>query len=172
MKSTKWAWCGAAALLVGATFVPTAEAWAAAGTAHGITVTLDFSSNPATSLNPVVGPPLTIPASCPFDYTTIFTVTGNGVYHQTSIPSGGDWGGQTVNGSATLNDGALQYVGQATGWGGGGNNATGQGEEGETFHFHGTSATDGSALDVSIDYHGTLNDAGNLTNFSEDVSCR
>ena len=166
---------GAAAILAGGAgaLVSTGVAWASAGPAHGITITLDFSSNPSSTLNPVVGPPLTIPGTCPFDAAAVFTVTGNAVEHGVGNKNG-DWGGGTVEGAATLaeGDGAPAYAGQVTAWFGGGNNATGQAEEGETFHFHGTSTSDGSSLDVYVSYHGTMNDNGSITSFAESVICK
>ena len=172
MNSRTRIWFGATAALIGATCLSAPTAWAASlGHNQGGTITVDFSTNPMTTLNPPVGPPLTIPFTCPFGYNAVFAVTGNSQFHETFSPSGGGWGGDTANGAAVLTDGSNQWVGQATGWSGGGSNATGQGEEGETFHFHGTSTSDGSSLDVKISYHATLNDAGTLTNFSENFTC-
>ena len=179
MHTWKPARLGTAALIIGglgALSLSTGAAWASGGTVHGVKITLEFSPNSVEafdpfSLNPPLGPALSL-TGCPFDTAATFTVTGNGELHGTSAPSGGDWGGETFNGSATLNDGELSYIGQLTLWNGGGNNHSGQAEEGETFHFHGTSTSDGSSLDVSIGYHGTLNNNGTVTNLSESVVCR
>jgi hypothetical protein len=120
-------------------------------------------------------------AGCPFDSGAAFLGTGNVVLHETDNNNGG-WGGGTGTGKAILQvkDRTQLYSGQATAWLGGGTNVgpddtTGQAEEGETFHFHGTavdSTNPWPKLDVSIDYHLTVNNHGSLTNMSEDISCR
>ena len=155
-------------------------------TGHGITFPLDFIGNFLTnpnSLNPL-GPPLTIPPGCPFDYNAVFNITGNGVIHQTGN-NNGFWTGGTIEGSTTLNEmnaegvqGPNLYTGRATAWGGFGTNnngttdVTAQAEEGEQFHFQGVS-TDGNntPLRVDIAYHATMNNNGTFTNFSESVVC-
>ena len=127
---------------------------------------------PWAALNPFIGPALTIPGNCPFDDNAVFTITGNSQEHGTSNHDGNaDWGGITAEGTATLTDGDSFWSGQATFWGGGGNNSTGQGEEGETFHFNGASVPGGATLDVHVSYHATFNNNGTVTNMHESVVC-
>jgi hypothetical protein len=152
-----------------------APAGAAPGqTAHGIPVTIGFSD-----LNPMVGNALTIPSNCPFDSSAEFLIPmANGVMHQTGNANG-FWAGGTVEGAAELVDSTVDgfspYFGHATYWTGFGTNrsqtdTTGQAEEGETFDFAGTNGG-GQPLQVHIQYHGTKNDSGTITNFSESVIC-
>ena len=89
-----------------------------------------------------------LPANCPTflsdqtDNWALNFVSGKAVAHGTTNKNG-DWGGDTATGQAQLVDsnGVVQYSGQATEWGGGGQNTpTGvqQSEGGFTAHFHGS----------------------------------
>jgi hypothetical protein len=170
---------GAAAIGSLGAFVPAASA-APGQTAKGLTITLDFSANPSTTLEPPSPPfaPLTIPANCPFDTGAVFTVTGNAVGHGVTNNNGA-WFGQTIEGAATLADGDASpiYAGHLTGWTGFGTNmnqsdATGQIETGLTLDFEGVSTTDPSnTLDVHIDWQGTQNNNGTVTAMLEHFTC-
>ncbi|HZU75088.1 MAG TPA: hypothetical protein VE990_20190 [Acidimicrobiales bacterium] len=155
---------------------------ASAATGHGVTLTFNFTGGDnitSFDLQPVPPPPepqLVIPSNCPFDLNAVFTMVANGVNHQTGNKNG-FWAGGTATGPTALSEGAgpALYTGQATVWGGFGTNqsftdTTGQGEEGETFHFHGTSTT-GQSLDVRIDYQFTLNNQGVQTASHEAMTC-
>lgn len=167
--------CGLAAMGLAGPAFASAQTQPQTQTFHNYTFTLDFSTNPNTTLEPAFMPPLEFPQNCPFDSSAVFTITGNAVVHQTGN-NNGFWLSETGNGPATLtNEGAMIYSGRVTAWGGLGTNqgptdSTGQAEEGTTFHFHGTNSSGGS-LDVSIDYHVTLNNAGTMTSSSEDMTC-
>ena len=162
---------GTAAVLVGGSsgLVLSPAAARAASQDHQKDVTMPF---PWAALNPFFGPALTIPPNCPFGGDATISITGNFQQHGTSNHDGNaDWGGQTGEGIATLTDGDSVWSGQATFWGGGGNNSTGQGEEGETFHFNGVSVPGGATLDVHVSYHATINNNGTVTNMNESVVC-
>ena len=180
---------GAVVLLGGVVGVglATAPAWGATMfSGHGVTVAFDFgASGVPQAFNLNAGPPLApfdpVAAGCPFDSGAAFLVTGNAVLHETTNNNGG-WGGGTATGQAILqtSGGTTLYSGQATVWLGGGGNTTvpgaiGQAEEGETFHFHGKAVDPRNPvqfLDVSLDYHVTVNNNGTVTKQSEDLSCR
>ena len=163
-----------------------APAWGAALTGHNAESVADFgySGIPgAFNLNAGFGMAPFDPSKvgCPFDSTVAFVMVGNGVEHMTWNKNG-FWGGGTATGPTTLetSDGTPLYVGQATVWSGGGTNIApgeqvGQFEIGETFHFHGTASDPKSSwpkLDVTLDYHLTVNNNGTPTNMSEDLTCR
>jgi hypothetical protein len=106
-------------------------------------------------------PPVQVPANCPFgqnDDASFLMLSGNGVFHD-SQNKNGDWGGSTIEGIAQFTVGTATYVGHLTMWGGGGNNAKGQNEGGQTMTFHGT-GPDGT-LDVHVNGHGTTSASGN-----------
>jgi hypothetical protein len=145
-------------------------------TAHGISMSLDFSSNPNTTLEPPQPPfaPLAFPANCPIDANAVFTITGNAVQHGVTNKNGG-WFGETIEGSAILADGNASYTGHFTGWTGFGTNqnsqdATGQLETGLTADFHGVSTT-GQTVSVHVAWHGTENNNGNITVLDESLAC-
>lgn len=114
--------------------------------------------------------PFSIPANCPFTNENFGFqfLSGNAVEHEETNKNG-DWGGDTIEGTAQFgvvgDDGSLTawYQGRLTTWEGGGNNAGGQTEFGETFTFHGSSVGGSGTLDVHFHIHATTNDAGVLT---------
>src|SRR5579862_1265634 len=140
-------------------------------------------ASPACGFNPILtgpAPPfVTFVGSCP-DFVTTDTwalnfTGGNAVIHGTQNKNG-DWGGETANGPAVLttSDGAVQYTGKATEWGGGGQNSnpggqpTNQSVNGFTFHFNGS----GPAGTISIHAHShqTTNNAGTVTSNVQDAT--
>ena len=166
---------------LGIGFLALPAAAAPSQTAHGITLQLDFSSNPMTTLEPPPPlPPLSIPSSCPFTASAVFTITGNAVAHQ-SGNNNGFWAGATVEGAASLADGtASPYVGHLTAWTGFGTNVSvadaaanvpGQAEVGLTLDFKGMNAAN-RTLSVHIDWHGTMNNSGTVTAVTSHVTCR
>jgi hypothetical protein len=110
-----------------------------------------------------LGPAPSLPANCPFpnaDANFIFS-NGNTVSHDTSNKNG-DWGGFTAEGTATFyEDTTPWYTGHLSMWGGGGNNAKSQNENGSTMDFHGTGAA--GSLDIHANFHATFNAAGTMT---------
>ena len=130
----------------------------------------------ACGQNPVLtGPPppfVNIPSNCPAflstDKWTLDFLGGNSVGHGT-INKNGDWGGGTAEGPAVLatSDGATQYSGHATVWGGGGQNSnpggppTNQSEGGETLHFNGSGPA--GSISIHVHFHATTNNAGTPT---------
>ena len=144
------------------------------------------SADPLCGLNPILtgpAPPfVTFVGSCP-DFLTSDTwalnfTDGNSVSHGTQNKNG-DGGGGTANGPAvmTTSDGTIQYAGQATEWGGGGQNSnpggdpTNQSETGFTFHFIGSGIA--GTIDIHAHSHQTTNNAGTLTSnvTSATVTC-
>lgn len=134
------------------------------------------SGDPLCGLNPIItgpAPPfVTFVGTCP-DFLTsdawnLNFVDGNSVSHGT-LNKNGDWGGGTANGSAVLttSDDKVQYSGQATEWGGGGQNSnpggdpTQQSENGFTLHFHGSGPA--GTIDIHVNQHTTTNNAGTTT---------
>jgi hypothetical protein len=141
-------------------------------------IILDFG-NPLTDPNFSLVPPVpaiafAIPASCPFDATAQFLMTGgNAVLHSTSN-NNGDWGGGTAAGPAILSwsGSATTYSGQLATWGGSGGNTTGQFELGETFTFHGMSNdSTPQPLTVKIHWHGTGSASRNITAITSSFTC-
>jgi hypothetical protein len=105
-----------------------------------------------------LGPsPVGLPSNCPFpngDANFVF-LSGNGVGHD-STNKNGDWGGETVTGTANFLEGStLIDTGHLTIWGGGGNNNQGQGEGGFTLNFTGSSVT------IHVNGHNTQSASGN-----------
>jgi hypothetical protein len=147
-------------------------------TAKGVTVTAYVGTDPTPgptsfSLQPpaFTGITVPVPGNCPFDANAFITITGNAVGHGT-INKNGDWGGNTIEGTAVLTDPGNDaftgpFNGHATGWGGGGQNSNpggpplNQGETGQTFTFNGTDGS-GNALTVTFDWHFTQNNLGQL----------
>ncbi|HKD93769.1 MAG TPA: hypothetical protein VKB43_03575 [Gaiellaceae bacterium] len=144
-------------------------------------------ADPLCGLNPLLtgpAPPdqVTIIGTCPDFLTTddwaLNFTDGNSVSHGTQNKNG-DWGGGTANGPAALtsSDGAVQYTGQATEWGGGGQNSnpggppTNQSEGGFTFHFNGSGPA--GTISIHIHQHSTTNNAGTPTSnvFGATVTC-
>jgi hypothetical protein len=133
--------------------------------------------DPICGLNPILtgtGPPppfVTVTGNCPaFLFTDPWElnfVDGNSVSHGT-LNKNGDWGGGTANGTAVLMDGnTLEYSGQATEWGGGGQNSnpggppTNQSAGGFTFHFNGSGPA--GTITIHIHSHQTTNNSGTPT---------
>lgn len=158
-----------AVLAVGA-----ATASAGGGTFNGTTHC--NPGDPSCSANVLLtGPPppfVSLPSNCPAflstdDWTLAF-IDGNSVSHGT-LNKNGDWGGGTAEGTAELtsSDNTVQYMGQATEWGGGGQNSdpgadpTQQSENGFTLHFHGSGAA--GTIDIHLDIHSTTNNSGTPT---------
>jgi hypothetical protein len=116
--------------------------------------------------------PLPAPANCPFGQTddASFTMlSGHGVMHD-STNKNGDWGGETIEGIAQFTVGSATYTGHLTLWGGGGNNAVGQNEGGETLSFHGTGSS--GTLDVHFIGHSTTSASGNQSgHMSGTITC-
>ncbi len=95
-------------------------------------------------------------------------VTGNGVQHDTTNKNG-DWGGLTAEGTAWFQEnGTPMYLGHATLWGGGGNNAGSQTEGGFTLSFTGTGT--GGTLTIHLNQHTTTNNGGTTTSSHLDGS--
>jgi hypothetical protein len=143
---------------------------------HGVTIPLDFSTNPMTTLEPPAPlAPLDLTA-CPFDTTAVFSVTGNVTEHSTENNNGG-WGGATLTGIATLTTATAVYQGHLAGWTGGGTNigptdTSGQSEAGLEMTFHGVNVANSSqTLTVQIGWHYTANNAGTPTAMNESVNC-
>lgn len=130
--------------------VPAAYATAQTGSATGMT----FDLGPS---------PIGLPPTCGVDngdLNFLFT-SGSVVFHDTSNANG-DWGGETVQGSANLYDGSTQIaVGHLTIWGGGGNNARGQNEGGLTVNFSGSG--DSGSIMIHVTLHQTVNAGGRPT---------
>jgi hypothetical protein len=117
-------------------------------------------------------PFVTVASNCPSFLTTdtwqLNFTDGNAVLHFTQNKNG-DWGGETANGTAVLttSDGTVQYTGQATTWGGGGQNSnpggdpTQQSASGFTFHFHGSGPA--GTISIQAHAHATTNNAGTMT---------
>jgi hypothetical protein len=155
-----------------------APAFASSGTTNG-TGHCD-PSDPACGANPVLqGPPppfVTIPSNCPAflssDTWTLNFVSGSSVSHGTTNKNG-DWGGFTAQGQAVLatSDGAAQYAGHLTEWGGGGNNAGGQTDGGFTLAFNGSGSA--GSLSIHVSDGSTTNNAGTPTGSHQNikVSC-
>jgi hypothetical protein len=115
---------------------------------------------PAAGMTFDLGPnPNGLPASCPFangDANFVF-LSGKGVDHE-SVNNNGDWGGETVQGTAQFyEDSTLIDTGHLTIWGGGGNNAKAQTEGGLTLNFVGSSVT------IHVNFHSTTNAHGTPT---------
>ena len=172
MKPTVVAALVAAAALCLAAGVTTAFAGSSTinGTSHC------DPSDPLCGVNPLLtGPPppfVAIPANCPAflssDAWSLNFVDGNSVSHGT-LNKNGDWGGFTATGPAVLtsSDGEVQYTGQATAWGGGGQNSnpggppTQQSEDGFTVHFNGSGPL--GTLMIHFNRHLTTNNSGTPT---------
>jgi hypothetical protein len=167
-----------AALLAAAAFCLVAgvtSAFAGSSTQNGTS-----HCNPADPLcgfNPILtgtGPPppfVTVNGNCPtFLYSDPWAlnfVDGNSVSHGT-LNKNGDWGGATATGPAVLTDGdTLEYSGQATVWGGGGQNSnpggppTNQSAGGFTFHFNGSGPA--GTISIHLHSHQTTNNSGTTT---------
>jgi hypothetical protein len=128
-------------------------------------------------------PGVVIPGNCPAFLSTgnwmLAFVSGNAVMHFTQNANG-DWGGLTATGQAQLTNlttGTVEYAGQATEWGGGGQNSnpggppTQQSAGGFTSHFHGSGPA--GSIDISASQHSTTNNAGTPTanKFNVNVTC-
>lgn len=117
-------------------------------------------------------PPVAVPANCPFGQTddaSVLMLSGHGVFYGTENPNG-DWGGQTIEGTAQFTVGDATYTGHLTTWGGGGNNIKGQNEGGDTLSFHGTGSN--GTLDVHVTGHGTTSASGNQSgHMSGTITC-
>ena len=124
-------------------------------------------------VNPLFGGPpppgVSLPSNCPAFLSTdaweLNFVDGNSVSHGTANKNG-DWGGGTAEGAAVLtsSEGAVEYSGHATEWGGGGENSltgTNQTEGGFTLHFNGSGPA--GTIDIHIDSHSTTNNSGTPT---------
>lgn len=103
--------------------------------------------------------PVDLPPSCPFDNgdaNFVFT-SGTAVFHDTTN-NNGDWGGQTMQGTAIFYEGTtLLDQGHLTVWEGGGNNAKGQTDGGLTLSFN------GAAVQIHVSGQMTTNAAGRPT---------
>jgi hypothetical protein len=121
---------------------------------------------------PLGPPPVPVPANCPFGQTdgvSITMLSGHGVMHD-STNKNGDWGGDTLEGIAQFTIGSATYTGHLTMWGGGGVNAMGQNEGGDTLSFHGTGTS--GTLDVQISGHSTTSASGNQSgHLSGTITC-
>ena len=138
-----------------------------------------------------LGPSPTGVGNCTFanNDASFLVVSGNVVRHDTTNKNG-DWGGITFTGDAIFQEAPYSgfdsngnpidtgapvglYEGHLTYWTGGGNNAGGQSEGGETVTFHGTALSGAGTLDIHVNGHGTTNNSGaptaNVLNVS--VSC-
>jgi hypothetical protein len=162
----------AGALALGGLAISAAPAFAASSTMNGTTHCSLSDPTCSSNLGPILqGPPppgVTLPANCPAflssDAWNLVFTDGNSVSHGT-INKNGDWGGGTATGTAQLVDshGVAQYTGQATEWGGGGQNSnpggdpTQQSENGFTTHFHGTGPA--GSIDIHVNGHMTTNNA-------------
>ena len=161
----------AGALALGGLAISAAPAFAASSTMNGTTHCDLSDPTCASASGPILtGPPppgVTLPANCPAFLSTdnwqLAFVAGNSVSHGT-INKNGDWGGGTATGTATLVDGnVVEYSGQATEWGGGGQNSnpggmpTQQSMNGFTVHFHGSGPA--GSIDIHINQHMTTNNA-------------
>lgn len=157
--------------------LPATVALAASGNAASHWTGHCDPSSTVCGSNPLLtGPPppfVTIPANCPAflstDTWSLDFVGGSSVFHETTNANG-DWGGFTAQGQAdfTTHDGTVQYVGHATVWGGGGNNAASQTEGGFTLNFSGSGIA--GNLSIHIDGHQTTNNSGTSTADVRNVS--
>ena len=185
MSKVKFGWrlVGAGALAGAGLFGLAGMAGASAGvgntTQHGPPSTLmEPDQNgvlqpafPAIDVGPTMAPP-----NCPFFGEDVFinfvAGEGNGVLHG-SFNANGDWGGGTGEGPGTITDGEgnVLYSGHLTEWGGGGNNAKAQSENGFTLSFTGT-GVDGS-ITVNAVSHMTTNAHGAVTSnlFNASIAC-
>ena len=105
----------------------------------------------------------TPPPNCPFSTgdLALVWVSGTMVSHD-STNKNGDWGGQTVQGTAQFQvNGTTLYTGHGTFWVGSGNNKAGQTEFGITSNFSGTGSA--GSFSLHIDGHMTTNNAGTPT---------
>jgi hypothetical protein len=69
----------------------------------------------------------------------------------------GDWGGETISGTAQFSEGTtLVDTGHLTIWDGGGGNVKGQDEGGQTLNFV------GSLVTIHVVFHGTTSASGNM----------
>jgi hypothetical protein len=114
----------------------------------------------ATGMTFDLGPsPVGLPSNCTVpnnDANFVFT-SGSAVFHE-STNNNGDWGGETVQGTANFyEDSTLIATGHLTIWGGGGNNARGQNEGGLTLNFSSPSVS------IHVNFHGTVNANGTPT---------
>jgi hypothetical protein len=107
-----------------------------------------------------LGPsPVGLPSNCSFpngDANFLF-LSGHGVEHGSSNKNG-DWGGETLTGTAQFyEDSTLIDTGHLTIWEGGGNNSKGQNEGGLTLNFSGSSVT------IHVNGHMTQSASGKMT---------
>ncbi len=135
-----------------ALMLPATDAAAAAQTADAAGITFDLGPSP-----------IGLPADCSFsngDANFVY-LDGNAVGHDTSN-NNGDWGGETIEGTASFMEGDVAlYEGHLTIWGGGGNNAKAQTEGGLTLTFTGTGP--GGRLTIHVSQHSTTNAGGRST---------
>jgi hypothetical protein len=127
----------------------------AAGPALAAAQTFD-----ATGIPFELGPsPVGLPSNCLFanDDANFVFLSGNGVNHGTANKNG-DWGGETIEGTAVFYEGSAPIdTGHLTFWGGGGNNLKGQSTNGFTFNFA------GSIVSIHVNGQFTTNAAGTPT---------
>lgn len=116
--------------------------------------------------------------SCPFAdevaYLQFVPNEGNGVEYGTSNKNGG-WGGDNGEGPGEIvgPDGTtVLYTGHLHEWGGGGNNAQGQNENGFTASFNGTDGS-GGTVTAQGQMHTTTNAQGNtvVDNMTVTITC-
>lgn len=152
---------GALAATVGLCAAPAFGARAQQTHVNGSVAGMTFDLGPS---------PVGLPPSCQFangDANFVF-VSGNGVFHDTAN-SNGDWGGETMEGTAVFYEGTTPlYQGHLTIWEGGGNNARGQNEGGLTLSFNGTGA--GGTLQILVAGHMTTNAQGQPTANAQSVT--
>ena len=106
---------------------------------------------------PIDPSPVGLPSNCTFpnDPAHFVFLDGHGVAHDSSNKNG-DWGGETLTGTAQFyEDSTLIDTGHLTIWGGGGNNSKGQFESGTTLNFI------GSVVTIHANFHGTTSASGN-----------
>ena len=148
---------GAASAVIAASFgLSASTAFAAAQVQHfnGSIAGMPFDLGPS---------PYGLPPSCPFnngDANFVF-LSGTGVFHGTSN-SNGDWGGETLQGTAVFYEDTTAIAqGHLTVWEGGGNNSVGQNEGGMTANFTGTGS--GVSVTIHVNGHMTVNAQGQPT---------
>lgn len=158
MKPVSVVRCGiVAGSLAAAAVVPYASpAFAAAQVQH-------FNGSVAGMPFPLGPSPVGLPPSCQFDnnFANFVFLSGTGVFHDTAN-SNGDWGGETLQGSAVFyEDSTAVAQGHLTVWEGGGNNSAGQNEGGLTADF--TGAGPGGSVQIHVSGHMTVNAQGQPT---------
>lgn len=151
--------------LVALLFAGTPNAFAAGGSATTFTQTFH---NATQVINP--GPPDFGANPCTGDPATI-TLTYNGVFHVTVLPSGASWATGTMTGTAVLapTDSSLPtYTGHFTSWFGDENNQQ-NGVEHSTLTIHAT-GSDGSTLTFHDTSHMSVSASGVTLSFDK-ASC-